>query len=225
MCLRRERQKRLEKAFDGNFDPDHTSTVVGSTYHDKPGRKATAAGTLPDVGVNVDNEDDGMGGRLAGAAIGAGVISPYVLGQNRQPHPSYSPQHHLQQYYEGGNRNAGSPYGGTTSESGTYISPSSTGSYYPSQHMQHSLPNPHDYPPALIPGAMLGMTPPSPTTSTPPSVTSARTAKEREARVGGAFAVANPDVLVHQDAGRVPEEDREQDETEIPPTYDSIPKT
>ncbi|KZV93834.1 hypothetical protein EXIGLDRAFT_767699 [Exidia glandulosa HHB12029] len=43
------------------------------------------------------------------------------------------------------------------------------------------------------------------------------------------FAVSNPDyapsspVLVHQDAGRVPEDHDREPEREIPPTYDSIP--
>ena len=216
MCVRRGRRKRLDKVFDGNFDPNHASTTVGSpTYHDKGGRSA-GGGTLPNVGVDVDNDDDGMGGRLAGAAIGAGIVSPYVLGQRNHSGPQ-------QHYHDEVNSSAytGSQYGGITSEA--YTSPTSTGSYHPDNH---PLPNAHDYPSGPIPGVST-------------ATSASRSTKEREAmgaRFPGGFAIANPSpegtsrandstVLVHQDAGRVPEEDRDEGQSEIPPTYDSIPKT
>lgn len=270
--MRRERQKRLDKTFDGNFDPDRTSTRPPSTlynaYNDKLVRKnGVAGGTLPNVGVNVNDEgDDGMGGRLNGTSIGGGVVTPFVLGQQAHQHgPGQHPyggsqQQQMQQYY---NAVPGSPpppsqYGGT-SETGGYSS--TTASYYPAAHQNmpnpypathQSMHNPHDYPAALMPGMMQhNGRPPSPTatgsTSTatnPTSLTSTRIAKEREAlgqaaSGGGGFALANPDapsssarpasanrnsVVVHQDAGRIPEEER-ADPSEIPPTYDSIPRS
>ncbi|KAL0575539.1 hypothetical protein V5O48_006439 [Marasmius crinis-equi] len=81
--------------FDGNFDPDRVVAgrlvnVVGSSRHKK---RPSGAPTLPNVG-GVDPEmaqfeDDGMGGRLAGASVGGGVVSPYPLfTAGHSPHPS-----------------------------------------------------------------------------------------------------------------------------------------
>lgn len=201
--LRRERQKRMEKAFDGDFNPDRTSARPASMAYDDKGVRHGA--TLPNVGVDVSNEealgDDGMGGRLGGTAIGGGILTPFVLGApNTHNHNENSQRQHY----------APSQYGGTNSTSEYPVSSSTTGSYYP------TLPNPHEYPPHLVPG----------TPSSGPGTafsSGTRSSKEREAR---GFGVANPTdgepsssaPRVHQDGGRIPEE------TEIPPTYDSIPR-
>ncbi|KAJ7582070.1 hypothetical protein C8J56DRAFT_956793 [Mycena floridula] len=121
--LRRERQKRLEKTFDGNFDPDRTTTTTGpastygaaSTYGGSsvgPGSVygAAGAGAAGDRlvrrnhtgnGTLLEEEDDGMGGRLNGTSVGGGIVTPFVLGQQQQ-HGSFGPGQH--QYGQ-------SPYG------------------------------------------------------------------------------------------------------------------
>ncbi|PPQ86158.1 hypothetical protein CVT26_000406, partial [Gymnopilus dilepis] len=67
------RKKRIKDEFDGNFDPAY----VSSTANGKSGPSGGAAlgGTLPNIPL--DEEDDGMGGRLAAGAEGGGIISPY----------------------------------------------------------------------------------------------------------------------------------------------------
>lgn len=94
--LRRAKERRLEKEFDGNFDPDRFA------------RPSVGGGTLPQMGP-AEEEDDGVGGRLGASAVGGGVVSPYALYQ-----PTSPPQH-----------SAGSPppmsqrsHDGTTSSSG-----------------------------------------------------------------------------------------------------------
>ncbi|KAF8916125.1 hypothetical protein CPB85DRAFT_1251143 [Mucidula mucida] len=65
--------RRLSKLFDGNFDP-------------------AAVGRAPDMGVDLNDERaDGMGGRLAGADIGAGVSPPSPPPMSQYSHDSHYP--------------------------------------------------------------------------------------------------------------------------------------
>ncbi|KAJ3907665.1 hypothetical protein F5879DRAFT_489575 [Lentinula edodes] len=100
----RRRRRLQDEAFDGNFDPDR---IV---------RPASGAGNLGGAGSPqmAEVEDDGMGGRLNGSAIGAGVVAPYPL-----HHPTTSPT-----------RSAASP-------------PPSARSWGNSSDAQHSLYNGH----------------------------------------------------------------------------------
>lgn len=127
--LRRQKAKRISKLFDGNFDPAH----VGS-------------GRGPDMGVDLDNEaaNDGMGGRLAGADIGAGVVSPYPLsGSSHNTASSYNPY-----------SPAGHGYPPSTPPSPPPMSQHSHESQYPSIYSQ--------YPAMPMP---LGMPQPQPSVS------------------------------------------------------------
>ncbi|KAF8987863.1 hypothetical protein BDZ89DRAFT_1152587 [Hymenopellis radicata] len=174
--MKRRQSRRLSKLFDGNFDP-------------------AAVGRAPEMGVDLNDErTDGMGGRLAGADIGAGVVSPFPL--------SGSSHHTTSTGYN--------PYAPNTPPSPPPMSQYSHESHYPSIYSQYaSVPMP-----AGVPGPQ-----PAPSMSMSGRSSSAgggMSAKERE-RVQG-LNVANPDgpssgpVLVHQDAGP----------SEIPPTYDSL---
>lgn len=69
----KQKQRSLE-AFDGNFDPDRIVTEGKAMKGEPKGMRGRGA-TLPNVG----DDDDGMGGRLAGSALGAGVVAPYPL--------------------------------------------------------------------------------------------------------------------------------------------------
>jgi hypothetical protein len=62
------RRRRIQSEFDGNFDPAHVSGAGGLGG-------AGGGGTLPQI--DVDEDDDGMGGRLNGGVGGGGIISPY----------------------------------------------------------------------------------------------------------------------------------------------------
>ncbi|KAJ3854541.1 hypothetical protein EV368DRAFT_80520 [Lentinula lateritia] len=90
----RRRRRLQDEAFDGNFDPDRIVRPASGT-----GNLGGRRPTLPNIPVtNSDEhigagspqmaevEDDGMGGRLNGSAIGAGVVAPYPL-----HHPTTSP--------------------------------------------------------------------------------------------------------------------------------------
>ncbi|KAJ8089893.1 hypothetical protein PM082_018471 [Marasmius tenuissimus] len=82
---RRRQNKRNAEKFDRNFDSDKVvqgrvrtirPRVFGSRLHKS---QASGARSLSDVESTHDDEDDGMGGRLAGTSVGGGVISPYSL--------------------------------------------------------------------------------------------------------------------------------------------------
>ncbi|KAJ4001860.1 hypothetical protein F5050DRAFT_1802939 [Lentinula boryana] len=92
----RRRRRLQDDAFDGNFDPDRIVRPASGA-----GNLGGRGPTLPSIPVtNSDEhigprspqmaevEDDGMGGRLNGSAIGAGVVAPYPL-----HHPTTSPAH------------------------------------------------------------------------------------------------------------------------------------
>ncbi|KAF7307100.1 hypothetical protein MIND_00503300 [Mycena indigotica] len=217
------RRSREKTDFDGDFDPAR----VGRPTSGGPDM-IQAGGTLPNL--NLDEEDDGMGGRLPHSAIGGGIVTPFTYTptvsafdassrSQSPPMPSGSPPP-MSQY----------------SHDGYTPTMSSAGGYYSAAPQQ-----------ALAPG---GYYPPSESGS---SAYSPRSAKEREAMGSRSFAVANPTgneqdsaiqnylrsgprgvpqgehsggpmasssaasgVIVHQDGGRVGPD-------EIPPTYDSIP--
>ncbi|KAJ3736562.1 hypothetical protein DFJ43DRAFT_1150267 [Lentinula guzmanii] len=93
----RRRRRFQDEAFDGNFDPDRIVRPASGA-----GNLGGRGPTLPSIPItNSDEhigpgsppqmaevEDDGMGGRLNGSAIGAGVVAPYPL-----HHPTTSPAH------------------------------------------------------------------------------------------------------------------------------------
>ncbi|PPQ91094.1 hypothetical protein CVT25_013132 [Psilocybe cyanescens] len=64
------RRRRTKHEFDGNFDPGHV-TAGGRASGLEGG------GTLPQIPLNDEDLDDGMGGRLNGGVGGGGIISPY----------------------------------------------------------------------------------------------------------------------------------------------------
>ncbi|KAK0221753.1 hypothetical protein IW262DRAFT_926160 [Armillaria fumosa] len=179
---KRNRSNRLSAHFDGNFDPDR---IVA-----RP----------PDVGLNLDDErdNDGMGGRLGGADIGAGVVSPFPISASTNSHGSSGQSY--ANYYSG--------------------SPAS-----PPPMSQYSGES-SGYPAAIFnPYAMSippGSPPPGSSSSGLGGGASGMSAKEREARQNQ-LGVVNPDdrtaylangptgVVQHQDAGP----------SEIPPAYDS----
>ncbi|KIK61674.1 hypothetical protein GYMLUDRAFT_571084 [Collybiopsis luxurians FD-317 M1] len=92
----RQRQRSLD-AFDGNFDPDRI--VTQKPVKGEPKALRGQGPTLPDIPTSgLDNaDDDGMGGRLAGTAVGAGVVAPYQLyhptNASSRPHTEMSAQH------------------------------------------------------------------------------------------------------------------------------------
>ncbi|KAJ6567038.1 hypothetical protein B0H19DRAFT_717082 [Mycena capillaripes] len=184
-----------------------------------------------------EEEDDGVGGRLAGSSIGGGVVTPFPAAAGHQYYadPHTAGQQHA--YYGGA---AGGYDGASMSER------SPTASYYPGS------------------SSHAGGGPMSATSAGSSShYTNPMSAKEREAR-GGGLAVANPGpyghpmhmpmpapgvmspgvgplpnphspgsqqsggsahgsgVLVHTDGGRVPDQSAGEGMREIPPTYDSI---
>lgn len=74
--LLRRRRNNLDD-FDGNFDPARLQ------HHGGGG----GGGTLPQVNLDDDqllNEDDGMGGRLAGSTIGGGIVTPFTYNPQQQ---------------------------------------------------------------------------------------------------------------------------------------------
>ncbi|KAK0449719.1 uncharacterized protein EV420DRAFT_761296 [Desarmillaria tabescens] len=184
LFLYKRRQNDLfTEKFDGNFDPDR---IVART---------------PDMGLNLDDEhdqDDGMGGRLGGAEIGAGVVSPFPISTSTNSQGS-----NYANYYNG------SP------ASPPPMSQYSGDSYPPSAY------NPYAMVPSSPPGSPVSHTPP-PSSS---GVGGGMSAKEREARQHQ-LGIVNPDdrsaylvngpgpsgVIQHQDAGP----------SEIPPSYDSL---
>ncbi|KAK0201771.1 hypothetical protein DFS33DRAFT_1386067 [Desarmillaria ectypa] len=179
---KRDRSNRLSAHFDGNFDPDR---IVA-----RP----------PNVGLNLDDErdNDGMGGRLGGADIGAGVVSPFPISASTNSHASSGQSY--ANYYTG--------------------SPAS-----PPPMSQYSGES-SGYPAAIFNPYAMSIPPRSPPPGSSSSGlgggAGGMSAKEREARQNQ-LGVVNPDersaylangptgLLQHQDAGP----------SEIPPAYDS----
>lgn len=145
-----------------------------------------------------------------GAGAAAGVIGGAALG--RGPTSAST------------NSSAGYPpsSGGYPQSSAGYP-PSSTG-HPPSSYSGGS---PRAVPATLMPGGSSPAPTPVPTplhlVNNNNNTNAPRSAKEREA-----FQRANPEssgpVHVHQDGGRIQEEEEDKQEAEIPPTYDSIPQ-
>ncbi|PBK74956.1 hypothetical protein ARMSODRAFT_970956 [Armillaria solidipes] len=179
---KRNRSNRLSAHFDGNFDPDR---IVA-----RP----------PDVGLNLDDErdNDGMGGRLGGADIGAGVVSPFPISASTNSHGSSGQSY--ANYYSGSPASP-PPMSQYSGESSGYPA----GIFNP---YATSIP-PRSPPPGSSSSGLGGGA-------------GGMSAKEREARQNQ-LGVVNPDdrtaylangpigVVQHQDAGP----------SEIPPAYDS----
>jgi len=193
---------------------------------------------MPGMGANGSNgvldEDDGVGGRLAGSTIGGGVVTPFMAGVGTgaggapqsyydQGHGHGAPQ--MQQYYG----HDGTTTSGMSDSAQSPTTATSSNYYYQG------------------PGGAAGAA------AYPQSASSAgssggypnrMSAKERDAR-GGNFTVANPthvpmpgtssgmphlpnphspgsEVVVHTDGGRVPDQAEGDGMKEIPPTYESI---
>ena len=69
------RRRNNSDDFDGNFGPARLQ------HHGSGG------GTLLQVNLNDDqllNEDDGMGGRLAGSTVGGGIVTPFTYTPQQQ---------------------------------------------------------------------------------------------------------------------------------------------
>ncbi|PFH50274.1 hypothetical protein AMATHDRAFT_61484 [Amanita thiersii Skay4041] len=80
LFLRWRRKNKLDDEFDGNFDP----VRVGGA---SSGRDGGFGGTLPNIDIN--EEDDGMGGRLAASGLGIrGTVTPFTHDASQQPEMS-----------------------------------------------------------------------------------------------------------------------------------------
>jgi hypothetical protein len=137
-----------------------------------PGRTTAGAGpTLPQLDGGEDGyaEDDGVGGRLAASAVGGGVLTPFMGGAGH-------PQH--QQQYTPANAYYGAG-GGHESEQAPLSPSTMSTSLYPASSSAHA--GPHAGTASVSGGSSSGGYYPNP-----------MSAKEREARGSGAFAVANP---------------------------------
>lgn len=246
--IRRQRQKRIEKEFDGNFDPSATDKR-SSTFNSIRGPVTTGdiGGTLPNVVNDDELLDDGMGGRLAPSVVGGGVISPFNLRQVTPPLPSPV------------SRTSADDPRRISSERAFYsgrVSPQTTGSSaynpyanyggYPASRRPISPSSSHPPSSFSYPSVNVYTNPDRPASPssgsdyTPSQSSVTSSAKEREARSG--YALSNPDPDANPFNGVTQEQrtsyirtgpslrsaarqDRDgEDLTEIPPTYDSVPK-
>ncbi|KAF5377753.1 hypothetical protein D9757_008063 [Collybiopsis confluens] len=229
----RQRQRSLD-AFDGNFNPDRI--VTQKPVKGEPKDFRGQGPTLPDI-PNTGLEDDGMGGRLAGSMVGAGVVSPY---------PLYQPTHD-------GSSHASPEMSAQHTESSGRTRPASSSTGIPAS--VYTAAYGHNYPGADGPASASQQLP---NPFGPESVVSSSTNSHSASPAAGhnRFNVANPDpgfvggfvpgdlagrgakfaagpsgagrsreILVHQDGGRVQDgavEEEEEGPDEIPPTYDSL---
>ncbi|KAJ6520033.1 hypothetical protein C8R45DRAFT_45037 [Mycena sanguinolenta] len=164
------RRSRYRSEFDGNFDPARvTSTRPVSSGPEMI--QHIGGGTLPRL--DIDDEDDGMGGRLPHSTVGGGIVTPFAYTptasaygstRSRSPPVSSGSPPPMSQY----------------SQDGYAPTMSSAGGYYAAVPQQ--------------PQAVGGYYPPAPPSSTSSSGNqyNPRSAKEREAGRSGNFAVANP---------------------------------
>jgi hypothetical protein len=205
LCMRWRKRKELDDVFDGDFDPGRVTTAGG-----RPSGPS-APGTLPRINVPLE-EDDGMGGRLAASDLGIrGTVQPYY-----EARPRYAPQPQAEMsekarilaaqntsygFPQAGPSQTSRPQTGSSSDA-NYNAPytptvgsSSTGGYYTRVPMQQQQP-PFSSPPGSD------------------SASSSRGTKDRERTAVVSNPEENPEIVVHQDGGRV---------LEIPPSYDSIP--
>lgn len=240
--LRRQRQKRIEKEFDGNFDPAATDKR-SSTFNSIRG-PAGDGGTLPNLGTDNELLDDGMGGRLAGTVVGGGIVSPFILPSSRSASgTSMDDPRRISDERMLYDRGAISPQT-TGSSLNPYVPSAVMG---PQVHRRTISGNSSQspYPPTSFSYPTVNVyesRPRSTTPSTGSEYSQSSSAKEREAHSG--FMIANPDTNT-SNASSVTREQRENylrsgpsprsatfpqhqvpnrdDElTEIPPTYDSL---
>jgi len=203
LCMRWRKRKELDDVFDGDFDPGRVTTAGGRTSG------ASAPGTLPKINLPL-GEDDGMGGRLAASDLGIrGTVQPFYEARPRyapQPQPEMSEkartvaaQNSSYGFPQAGPSQISRPQTGSSGDANynvpytPTVGSSSTGGYYTRVPMQHQQ---------------------QPFSSPPGSNSSSRGAKERERTAVVSNPEENPEIVVHQDGGRV---------LEIPPSYDSIP--
>jgi len=172
------RRSRYKSEFDGNFDPARVTGTRPISNDPEMIQNHTGGGTLPRM--DIEDEDDGMGGRLPHSTVGGGILTPFAYtptasaytptasayGSTRSrspPLPSGSPPP-MSQYSQDG-------YAPTTSSAGGYYTAAAqqvqaVGGYYPPAPPSSSGSSGNQYNP--------------------------RSAKEREAGHSGTFAVANP---------------------------------
>ncbi|ESK87370.1 hypothetical protein Moror_11704 [Moniliophthora roreri MCA 2997] len=94
-CYKRYRFRKAIEEFNGNFDPDRvvtsqrpTSGVLTSSggHGGRRGDGGSSAPTLPQIPVE-EEDDDGMGGRLNGAAVEADNDTHHTLRKTQFPNP------------------------------------------------------------------------------------------------------------------------------------------
>jgi hypothetical protein len=166
--LRRRSQYKNE--FDGNFDPARVTSTRPISSDPEMIQHHTGGGTLPRM--DIDDDDDGMGGRLPHSTVGGGIVTPFAYTptasaygstRSRSPPVSSGSPPPMSQY----------------SQDGYAPTMSSAGGYYATVPQQTQAVGGY-YPPA----------PPSSSSSSGQYIP--RNAKEREAGRSGNFAVANP---------------------------------
>ncbi|KAJ7765630.1 hypothetical protein B0H16DRAFT_1794548 [Mycena metata] len=197
---RRARERRREAEFDGNFDPGRTT--AGGHAGSGPGVGEKGGPTLPHINNGVlaaEEEDDGVGGRLAGSSIGGGVVTPFMAGVGAGAVGAYGAHHAGQQgqghgYYADPQPGQGGYVypGGYDGASEVPTSPTTTTSYYPTGSSAHLAPG--GYPPSSGPGSSTGGSSSGAGAGYYPNPMSA---KEREARGQGGLGVANPGPGMH----------------------------
>ena len=210
--LKRAKQRRLEREFDGDFDPTRFSRPAMA------GGVSSSAGvaTLPDMGPT--DEDDGMGGRLNATSIGGGIVSPYGLYQPSNA-PSSPPR-----------RSMGSPPP-MSQYSHNDASTTSSG-YTPFNPYQNTPPMPLPAGAAYVgvpgPGSVSSRSAGAKereahqsrySVANPDAAGVSTDDRQSYLRSGpGPRSDTNHGVLVHQDSGRV----EQTGPDEIPPTYESL---
>lgn len=241
--VRHQRQKRIEREFDGNFDPaatDKRSSHMNSI-------RGAAGGTLPNVGTDEELLDDGMGGRLAGTVVGGGVVSPFILPPSPGSRTSTNDPRMIEHDRASGRPISPQSTGSSSFNPYLYRTPSLTG-YDEHRHRRtisgnsRTPPSSFSYPTVNVYGNVPRTT--SPSSSASEYSQSQGSSKEREAR---GFAVANPDIVdpfaggvtrdqvqtylregpsprtAHFPHHQGAEHSHGGDElSEIPPTYDSL---
>ncbi|KAJ7446441.1 hypothetical protein B0H11DRAFT_2084746 [Mycena galericulata] len=166
------RRSRYKSEFDGNFDPARVTGTRPISAGPEMITAAAAGGTLPRM--NIEDDDDGMGGRLPDSTIGGGIVTPFIYA------PSVSAYNPSSRSQSPPVPSASPPPMSQYSQDGYPPTLSSAGGYYTAVPQQ--------------PQAVGGYYPPGPPSSSSSSAYTPRSVKEREAlgARGAGFAVANP---------------------------------
>jgi len=229
LCRRSRQRRRSLDAFDGNFDPDRVVTQKPPKGEPKGLRKQGP--TLPNIAPTAD-DDDGMGGRLAGAGVGAGVIAPYPLyhpttATTTTLPPSMSAQHTGVSTSQGHGSIPPSAYPGAYDTTGApSVAGSGSTTPYGLASSSERLPNPYSVGPQSTSSGGAGAShgnrfsianPDTDVGNFVGGFVPGRSSGAEKSAAGPASQ--SRDVLVHQDGGRV---DNAEGPDEIPPTYDSL---